>query len=195
MKIIFATSNINKVKEAKEILGELNIEITSLKEEGIDVDVEETGNTFVENAVIKAQEIMKLTNSIVIADDSGLEVDYINKEPGIYSARYLGEETSYSLKNKNIIDRLRGAKGYERSARFLCAVAAVFPDGNVITALGTVEGCIDYEEKGTNGFGYDPIFYLPEYKQTMAQISSELKNKISHRSKALYALGEKLKCL
>lgn len=184
-KIIFATSNEGKMKEIKMILSDLPVEVLSLKEAGINVNIVEDGNTFEENAVIKAKAISEISNAIVLADDSGLEVDYINKEPGVYSARYMGEDTSYSIKNKSIIDRLADAKGDERSARFVCAIAAAFPDGRVVTTRGTIEGLIAYEEKGDNGFGYDPIMYIPEYDLTTAQMSSELKNSISHRGKAL----------
>ena len=158
-KIIFATGNQNKMKEIREILGDLDYEILSMKEAGVDVDIVEDGTTFEENAVIKAKEIMEKTGALVLADDSGLEVDALNGEPGIYSARYMGHETSYHIKNKNLIERLEGKTGEERSARFVCAIAACFPDGRVLTTRGTMEGQIGYEEKGENGFGYDPIFY------------------------------------
>lgn len=177
------------------ILGDLGIEILSLKEAGIDVDVEENGQTFEENAVIKAREIMKVTGEIVMADDSGLEVDALNKEPGIYSARYMGHDTSYHVKNKNIIDRLEGKQGAERSARFVCAIAAAFPDGRILTTRATMEGAIGYEERGENGFGYDPIFYLPEYGCYSGELPLEEKNKLSHRGKALRLMKEELKKL
>lgn len=192
-KLIFATGNEGKLKEIRMILGDLGVEILSLKEAGIDADVEENGTTFEENAVIKATEIMKLTGEVVLADDSGLEVDALNKEPGIYSARYMGHDTSYRIKNQSIIDRLEGREGEERSARFVCAIAAAFPDGKVITTRGTMEGQIGYEERGENGFGYDPIFYLPQYGCTSAEISPEQKNEVSHRGKALRAMKEQLK--
>ena len=131
--------------------------------------------------------------AIVLADDSGLEIDYINKEPGIYSARYMGEDTSYHIKNQNLIDRLKDAKEEERTARFVCAIAAAFPSGEVLTTIGTVEGRIAHEEKGENGFGYDPIFYVPEFGCTTAELSEEAKNEISHRGNALRAMKEKLK--
>lgn len=192
-RIIFATGNEGKLKEIRMILGDLGIEIVSLKEAGIDVDVKEDGRSFEENAVIKATEIMKLTGEIVMADDSGLEVDALNKEPGIYSARYMGHDTSYHIKNQNIIDRLEGKEGSERSARFVCAIAAAFPDGRVLTTRGTMEGEIGYEEKGENGFGYDPIFYLPEYKCYSGELPLEEKNKLSHRGKALRLMKEELR--
>lgn len=194
-RIIFATGNKGKLKEIRMILGDLGIEIVSLKEAGVDVDVKEDGQSFEENAVIKAKEIMKLTGEIVMADDSGLEVDALNKEPGIYSARYMGYDTSYHIKNQNIIDRLKGKEGSERSARFVCVIAAAFPDGRVLTTRGTMEGEIGYEEKGENGFGYDPIFYLPEYQCYSGELSLEEKNKLSHRGKALRLMKEELRKL
>ena len=174
------------------ILQDLGAEILSLKEAGIGAEVEENGTTFEENAVIKAEAIMKMTGEIVLADDSGLEVDALNKEPGIYSARYMGYDTSYHIKNKSLIDRLEGKTGEERSARFVCAIAAAFPDGRILTTRGTMEGQIGYEERGENGFGYDPIFYLPEYGCYSAELPLEEKNKLSHRGKALRLMKAKL---
>ena len=162
MKIIFATGNEGKMKEIREILADPHVEILSMKEAGITAEIEENGTSFEENAVIKAKAVMELCHEIVLADDSGLEIDYLNKEPGIYSARYMGEDTSYRIKNQNLIDRLEGVPDEERTARFVCVIAAAFPDGEVLTARGTIEGRIGYEEKGENGFGYDPIFYVPE---------------------------------
>lgn len=192
-RIIFATGNENKLKEIRQIMSDMDVEILSMKQAGISADIVEDGTTFEENAVIKATAISKLTREIVLADDSGLEIDYINKEPGIYSARYLGEDTSYHIKNRNLIERLKDAKDEERSARFVCAIAAAFPDGEVLTTIGTIEGRIGYEEKGGNGFGYDPIFYVPEFGCTTAELSEEDKNKVSHRGNALRAMKEKLK--
>lgn len=192
-KIIFATGNEGKMKEVRMILKDLNYEVLSLKEMNIDIDIVEDGMTFEENAIIKAKTIMEMTNEIVLADDSGLEVDYLNKEPGIYSARYLGEDTSYHIKNQYIIQQLEKAKEQERSARFICAIACAFPDGEITTTRGTIEGLIGYEEKGQNGFGYDPIFVVPEYNCSTAELSAELKNNISHRGKALIAMKEILK--
>lgn len=189
-KIIFATSNEGKMKEVRAILEDLGMEVLSMKEAGIHVDVVEDGTTFEENAVIKATGIQKVCGEIVLADDSGLEVDYLNKEPGIYSARYMGEDTSYKIKNQNIIDRLDGVEDEKRSARFVCAIAAAFPDGTIEVTRGTIEGRIGYEESGENGFGYDPIFYVPEYECTTAQLSPEQKNKVSHRGKALREMKE-----
>lgn len=185
-KIIFATGNENKMKEIRMILADLGMPILSMKEAGIAVDVEENGTTFEENALIKATEIAKLTeNCIVLADDSGLEIDYLNKEPGIYSARYAGVDTSYDIKNQMLLDRLAGVPDEKRTARFVCAVAAAFPDGSTEVVRGTIEGIIGHEIAGENGFGYDPIFYLPEYGCTTAELSPEKKNELSHRGNAL----------
>ena len=189
-KIIFATSNEGKMKEVRSILEDLGMEVLSMKEAGIQVDVVEDGTTFEENAVIKATKIRDVCQEIVLADDSGLEIDYLNKEPGIYSARYMGEDTSYAIKNKNLIDRLEGVEDEKRTACFVCAIAAAFPDGSVEVTRGTIEGQIGYEEKGENGFGYDPIFYVPEYGCTTAQLSPEQKNEVSHRGKALRLMKE-----
>ncbi len=189
-KIIFATSNPGKMSEIREIMQDLGVEILSMKEAGIEADIVEDGKTFEENALIKARTIRDLTGCLVLADDSGLVVDALNGEPGIYSARYMGEDTSYDLKNANIIERLSGMKDRGRSARFVCVIAAVFPDGTEETRQGTIEGRIAYEPAGENGFGYDPIFYVPEYGCTTAQLSAEQKNEISHRGKALRAIKE-----
>ena len=191
-KVIFATGNEGKMKEIREILGDLDIRLLSLKDAGITADIEENGNSFEENAVIKATAIRDLTGEIVLADDSGLEIDYLNKEPGIYSARYMGEDTSYHIKNANLIERLNGVPDEKRTARFVCAIAAAFPDGTVRPVRAAMEGRIGYEEKGENGFGYDPIFYLPEYGCSSAELSMEEKNKISHRGKALRAIRDEL---
>jgi non-canonical purine NTP pyrophosphatase, rdgB/HAM1 family len=187
-KIVFATTNEGKVKEIKEILGDFPIEVVSMKEMGITADIEENGATFEENSLIKARALVKLTGLPALADDSGLEVDYLNGEPGIYSARYLGRDTDYDYKNNYIIDKLSGAKGEERSARFVCVISLVLPDGREFVERGVVEGLIGYEQKGENGFGYDPIFYLPEYGKTSAELPPEEKNRISHRGKALTAM-------
>ena len=200
-KIIFATGNAGKMREIREILDGTNMEILSMKEAGIEADIVEDGTTFEENAVIKAKEVAKLLtqsdikkhgSAIVMADDSGLEIDALNKEPGIYSARYMGEDTPYSVKNANLIERLTGVPDEKRTARFVCAIAAVMPDGEVITTQGVIEGRIGYEEKGDNGFGFDPIFYVPELGCTTAQLTEEQKNQISHRGKALRAMKEEL---
>lgn len=186
--MIFATGNEGKLKEIRDILGDIGEEIISMKEAGIDIDIEENGTTFEENAIIKAKAIMERTGQLVLADDSGLEVDALNKEPGIYSARYLGRDTSYDVKNQNIIDRLEGVEGDDRSARFVCAIAAAFPDGEVIVTRGTIEGVIAHKPAGTNGFGFDPIVYVPEYGMTTGEMEPEAKNLISHRGKALRSM-------
>lgn len=192
-KIIFATSNEGKMKEIRILLEDLGVDVLSLKEAGIHADIEENGTTFEENAMIKAKTICELSSCLVLADDSGLEVDYMDRSPGVYSARFMGEETSYSIKNKAIIDKLSKAVDSERSARFVCVIAAVFPDGRVMTTKGTMEGLIAYEPAGDNGFGYDPILFIPQYEKTCAQLTMEQKNKISHRGKALRAMKEQLK--
>ena len=191
-KIIFATGNAHKMVEIRMILADLGMEILSQKEAGIQADVVEDGTTFEENAVIKATEIAKVAHTmpgfeeaIVLADDSGLEIDYLNKEPGIYSARYMGEDTSYDIKNQNLIDRLAGVPDEKRTARFVCEIAAAFPVGKSEVVRGTMDGIIGYEIAGENGFGYDPIFFLPEYGCTSAELSPEKKNELSHRGEGL----------
>lgn len=191
-KIIFATGNEGKMREVRMILADLGIQVISMKEAGVTAEADENGTTFEENAIIKAKEIMEKTGEIVLADDSGLEVDALGGEPGIYSARYMGYDTSYHIKNNSLIERLEGKTGEERSARFVCAIAACFPDGRVLTTRGTMEGQIGYEEKGENGFGYDPVFYLPEYQCYSAELPLEEKNKLSHRGKALRLMKEAL---
>ena len=191
-RMIFATGNENKMKEIREILGSLPLEILSMKEAGIEVDITEDGTTFEENARIKARAVCERAVEMVLADDSGLEVDYLNKEPGIYSARYMGEDTSYRIKNKSLIDRLEGVPDEKRTARFVCAIAAAFPDGRELVVRGTIEGIIGYEEKGENGFGYDPIFYLPERGCTTAELPPEEKNSVSHRGNALRQMKKML---
>lgn len=189
-KIIFATGNEGKMKEIRMILADLDYEIVSMKEAGIDIEIVEDGKTFEENALKKATAIMKETGTLVLADDSGLEIDYFDKAPGVYSARYLGEDTPYEIKNQIILERMEGVEDEKRTARFVCVIAAAFPDGTTKTVRGTIEGIIGHESKGENGFGYDPIFYLPEYGCTSAELSSEEKNKISHRGKALQQMKE-----
>ena len=192
-KIIFATGNAGKMREIRAILSDLGLPVLSMKEAGVDLDIVEDGKTFAENAKIKAMAVWKQTGGIVLADDSGLAVDYIGGEPGVYSARYLGEDTSYEIKNQAIIDRLKDAEGGERSARFVCNIAGVLPDGRVIHTEATMEGLIAKESAGCGGFGYDPILYLPEFGKTSAEITMEQKNQISHRGKALSAMKEELR--
>lgn len=194
-KVIFATGNRGKMHEIRQILADMELEeLLSMKEAGIDIEIVEDGTSFEENAVIKAKAVAACAkDAIVLADDSGLEIEYLNNEPGIYSARYLGEDTPYSVKNRNFLERLQGVPGEKRTARFVCVIAAAMPDGEIITTKGVIEGRIAQEEKGENGFGFDPIFYVPEYGCTTAQLSEEQKNQISHRGKALTAMKEELK--
>ena len=192
-RIVFATGNAGKVKEIRMIMEDVGMEVISMKEAGISVDIEEDGSTYEQNALLKARAVAAYTDDIVMADDSGLEIDYLNKEPGVFSARYMGEDTSYHIKNNNLIERLSGVPEEQRTARFVCAIAAVLPDGKELTTRATIEGSIGYEEKGENGFGYDPIFYVPEFGKTTAELSEEEKNQISHRGKALQLMKEELK--
>ncbi len=185
MKFVFATGNAGKMREIREIMADSGIEIISMKEAGITAERPEDGKTFEENAIIKATEACEKTGLPALADDSGLEVDYLDKAPGIYSARFLGEDTSYDIKNKYILDKLKGVPDEKRTARFVCAVACVWPDGRKEVVRDTIEGIIGREIKGENGFGYDPIFFVPEYGKTTAELSSEEKNAVSHRGKAL----------
>lgn len=187
-RIIFATGNEGKMREIRVLLADLGLPVLSMKEAGVNLEIVEDGADFGENAEIKARAVWNLTGDIVLADDSGLVVDYIGGEPGIYSARYMGEDTSYEIKNRNIIDRLKQAVGQERSARFVCNIAAVLPDGRVLHTEETMEGLIADEPAGQGGFGYDPILYLPAYGMTSAEITMEEKNAISHRGKALRAM-------
>lgn len=190
--IIFATGNKNKMIEIRMILADLGCRILSQKEAGIQADVVEDGQTFEENALIKATTIADIArkmpeykNAVVLADDSGLEIDALNKEPGIYSARYMGEDTSYDIKNQALIDRLEGVPDEKRTARFVCAIAAALPDGSTEVVRGTMEGRIGYEITGENGFGYDPIFYLPQFGCSSAEFEPEKKNELSHRGEGL----------
>lgn len=190
--IIFATGNKNKMIEIRMILADLGCKILSQKEAGIQADVVEDGQTFAENALIKATTIADIArkmpeykNAVVLADDSGLEIDALNKEPGIYSARYMGEDTSYDIKNQALIDRLEGVPDEKRTARFVCAIAAALPDGSTEVVRGTMEGRIGYEITGKNGFGYDPIFYLPQFGCSSAELEPEKKNELSHRGEGL----------
>ena len=197
-RIIFATGNKNKIREASQILADFDIPVISMKEAGAEADPEEDGATFEENAMIKARAVAEVLRSkamfgdIVIADDSGLVIDALNGEPGIYSARYMGHETSYHIKNNNLIERLEGVPDEKRTARFVCAIAAVLPDGRELSTTGYYEGAIGYEEKGENGFGYDPIFYLPDVGKYSAELSDEEKNARSHRGQALRDMRDML---
>ena len=192
-RIIFATGNEGKMKEIRMILADLGVPVLSMKEAGVSADIVEDGKTFEENAAIKAETIRDLTGAIVLADDSGLEIDYLGGEPGIYSARYMGEDTSYDIKNQNLLGRLEGVPDEKRTARFVCAICAALPDGRKLTTRGTIEGIIGHGISGENGFGYDPIFWLPEYGCSTAELSPEKKNELSHRGKALRAIKEQLR--
>lgn len=197
-RVIFATGNENKMREVREILAELPVEILSMKEAGISSDPDENGETFEENALIKAKAVAavlpeQLKDSVVLADDSGLEVDAMDKMPGVQSARWMGHDTSYRIKNAKIIENLEGVPVEKRTARFVDAIAAVLPDGRELVVRGVIEGKIGYEEKGENGFGYDPIFMLPDMSRSTAELSPEEKNEISHRGKALRQIAEKLR--
>lgn len=194
-RIIFATGNEGKLREIKDILSDLEYEVVSMKAAGVTADIVEDGTTFEENAIIKVKAIHALTGEMVMADDSGLEVDYLNKEPGVYSARYMGEDTSYHIKNMSLVERLEGVPDEQRTARFVCVIALITKDGQIITTRGDFEGRIGYEEKGENGFGYDPVFYVPEFGCYSAELSPEQKNAISHRGKALRLMKEKLEAL
>lgn len=194
-KIVFATGNVGKMREIRMIMADLGIEVLSMKEAQIQTEIVEDGTSFEENAMIKAETIAKELarcgqKAIVLADDSGLEVDFLNKEPGVYSARYMGEDTSYTIKNANIMERLAGVPDEKRTARFVCVIAAVFMDGRSYSCRAAIEGQIGYKEKGENGFGYDPIFYVPEYGRYLAELTNEENNRISHRGKALEAMKE-----
>ena len=187
-QIIFATGNKDKMREIREIMADVDVEVISMKEAGIVVDVVEDGETFEENSLIKAKAIAEYTDAIVLADDSGLEIDYLDKAPGVYSARFMGEDTSYDIKNQALIDKLDGVPKEERTARFVCAIGAVLPNKETLVVRETMEGYIGYEIAGENGFGYDPIFYLDEFGCSSAALSREQKNEISHRGKALRAM-------
>ena len=191
-KLIFATGNEDKMREIREILADSEYEILSMKEAGADLDIVEDGTTFEENAMIKAKAVMEATGALTLADDSGLEIDAFDGGPGVYSARYLGKDTPYTEKNRIILDKMKDIPEKDRTARFVCVIAAAFPDGQTHTTRGTMEGIIGYEAKGENGFGYDPIFYLPDLKKYSAQLSSEEKNDLSHRGKALRKMREVL---
>ena len=190
-KLIFATSNAGKMKEVRSILADTGYEILSMKEAGIQVEVQEDGATFEENALIKARAVHEISHTLVLADDSGLEIDHLGKEPGVHSSRYMGEDTSYEIKNARILERLDGVPKEQRTARFVCAIAAVFEDGRCVTVREAMEGYIGYEPQGENGFGYDPIFYLPQFGLSAAELAPEEKNNISHRGSALRAMRDK----
>lgn len=194
IKIIFATSNTNKIRETKEIINISNIDIVSMEEEGIKIDIEEDGLTYEENAFIKARAIAQLRpEDIIMAEDSGLEIDYLHGEPGLYSARYMGHDTPYEKKNKAILDLLKGVERSKRTAQYVCSIVAILPGRKEISAMGILKGEIGEKEKGLNGFGYDPIFFIPQRGCYMSELTNEEKNMISHRGKALREMINKLK--
>lgn len=198
-KIILASNNAHKVKEIKNILSELDVDIKSLKDENINIEVIEDGLTFKENAYKKATEIADFlkkrgdNNFIVMADDSGLEVDYLNGAPGVYSARYAGEHGNDKKNNEKLLKELEGVNLDDRGARFVCEVALVDNDNKYISVRGEATGVILEENKGCDGFGYDPLFYYEPLKKTFAQMKEEEKNKVSHRANALKELKIKIK--
>ncbi len=191
--ILFATKNKGKLKEINEILADMDVRVISMEDAGITIDVVEDGTTFEENAMKKAVQVMELGGLPTLSDDSGLEIDYLNRAPGVYSARFMGEDTPYPVRFRAIFEKLVGVSEEKRTARFVSCIAAAFPDGRRLVCRDTVEGIIGHEAKGENGFGYDPIFYVPEKGKYMAELSAEEKNAISHRGKALRRMKELLK--
>ena len=191
-KLLFATSNADKIRELREMMEPCGYEVLGMAQAGVAVDVEETGETFAENALQKARAVHALTGSLVLADDSGLVVDAMGGEPGVHSARWMGHETSYDIKNAEILRRLEGLEGPARSARYICAIAAVLPDGRELVEEAAMEGCIAHTPAGTHGFGYDPIFFLPQFGRTSAELEPDEKNQISHRGKAMRAMRDRL---
>ena len=187
-KLVVATNNGHKAIEIKEMLSDLDFEVVTMADAGIDLEVEETGTTYAENALIKALALRHLTDGWILADDSGLEIDALDKEPGIYSARYLGEDTPYMIKNSMILDKLEDIE--DRSARFVCSIALVMDDGSYWITVNKCEGTISHSIQGSNGFGYDPIFIPEGHQDTFGILPAEIKNKISHRAKALQAVAQ-----
>ncbi len=191
MKMVLASQNKHKLEEIKEIMKELNIEILSMADINLEgFEVIEDGNTFEENSMKKALTVMEETSLIAIADDSGLEVDFLGGKPGVHSARFAGEKAMDRDNNKKLLDMLRDIELSERKGRFVSAISVAFPNGRRISVRGECEGLIGFEERGTQGFGYDPLFIVTEYNKTFAELGSEIKNKISHRAKALEKLRE-----
>jgi XTP/dITP diphosphohydrolase len=192
-KFIVASKNKGKLNEIAEILRDFPFEVISMEQAGIFIDIDEYGSTFEENALIKAKEIHEITGKTVMADDSGLEVDFLDGAPGIFSARFAGEGATDKEKNLKLLNMLNGVPFEKRTARFVCAIAVVFANGRHFTVRGTCEGYIGLKEEGSNGFGYDPLFYMPEFKMTTAQMEPQDKHKISHRGNALRLMTEELK--
>jgi len=195
-KLIIASNNAHKIKEIKDILKDFPIEVVSLREAGIDIDVEETGTTFMENSYIKASEIFKLRQDcMVLSDDSGLMVEALDGAPGVYSARFAGEHGNDKKNNEKLLQLLEGKPMEERKAKFVSAIVLIAGLSEVIKVQGEIEGYIAFETKGTREFGYDPLFYVPEYNMTFAEMSDEEKNKISHRARAMQKLKQQLESL
>ena len=196
--MIAATGNPEKMVEIRQILADSDIELVTMKDAGLDLEIVENGSTFEENSRIKASAVShalpeQYKDAVVLADDSGLEIDALGGEPGVLSARFMGENTPYTEKNAALLERMKDIPVEKRTARFVCAVSAFWPDGTVRTVRGTIEGKIGYEPRGMNGFGYDPIFYLPDLSVSTAELPPEEKNAVSHRGKALRAIAEYLK--
>ncbi|KAB3530029.1 XTP/dITP diphosphatase [Alkaliphilus serpentinus] len=191
--LVIATGNLHKLEEIKKILADFPYDIKSMKDVGLEgLEIIEDGSTFEENALIKAKTIMKKTGYMSIGDDSGLEVEALNNQPGIYSARFAGEPSNDEKNNQKLLALMEGIPLEDRGGRFVCAMAVAFPNGEEIILRGECEGVIGFEKKGVNGFGYDPLFIVPQYNQTFAELGSEIKNKISHRAKALEKLKKEL---
>ena len=192
-KFIVATKNKGKLNEIKEILSDFDYEVLSMTDLGINKEIEETGSTFEENALIKAKAVWNLTGETVMADDSGLEVDALNGAPGIYSSRFAGPNATDEERNKKLLALLEEVPFEKRKARFVCAIAVVYPDGSDFVVRGTCDGYIAFKPEGNNGFGYDPLFYVPEFGMTTAQMDPKKKHSISHRGKALQEMINMLK--
>lgn len=190
--LVVATKNKGKIEEIKKVMSGMPFEVVSMGDIGINIEVNEDGTTFEENSMKKAQEICKVSNSIVLADDSGIEVDYLDGAPGIYSARFGGSEATDNDRNEKLLNMLKDVPFDKRTARFVCAIAIAFPDGRSFVVRDTCEGFIGFECKGSNGFGYDPLFYVKQYEMTMAELEMDVKNKISHRAKALNKMAKKI---
>ena len=184
MKLVLASKNRHKLAEMQTILGELGLEVVLESEVGVDVDVEETGTTFEENALLKAKAVMEASGMAAIADDSGLEVDALHGAPGVYSDRYGGKDSD-AARTALLLENMRDVPQEKRTARFVSAIACALPDGRVVTARGVCEGTVLFETRGDNGFGYDPVFFVPELGMTFAEADGARKNAVSHRGNAL----------
>ncbi len=195
MKLLIATRNRGKLREYEALLADLGLELVDLNSAGITLEVEETGATFEENAILKARTYAQASGLLTLADDSGLEVDALRGEPGVHSARYDGCGGSDEDRYRLLLRRLEGVPEEARGARFRCVIAIATPEGEVYTSEGTCEGCIAFQPRGSHGFGYDPIFFVPGYGRTMAQLPPEVKNRISHRARAVEGAREILRHL